>query len=135
MTLRPRPLGHTIRHTMSLWEDGRETTPTRLEKTPLPGRICPVELRGEGFPIRVYGDEVPPMTGIAYDLAEFAVERFHQGGECYGTELASRTGSDRPIRLLMLKLEQPRFRPLARVLIWDARKGGTLRIIDPGPPC
>jgi plasmid maintenance system antidote protein VapI len=97
-------------------------------------KVCPVKLRGDGHPIRVYGKEVPPLTGIAYVLAEFAVERFHQGGECFGAELATRTGTKRPIRLLMLKLEQPRFSPLARVLIWDARKGGTLRIIDPGPP-
>jgi hypothetical protein len=97
-------------------------------------RKCPIELRGEGLPIRVYGEQVPPMTGIAYELAEFAVERFHQGGVCFGNELAIRTKTDRPIRLLMMKLDQTRFEPLARVLIWDARKGGTLRVIDPGPP-
>jgi hypothetical protein len=98
-------------------------------------RKCPVELRGEGFSIRVYGVEVPRLTGITYALVEFAVERFHQGSVCMAWELAKHTTttSKRPIQSLMMKLKEPGFEPLASVVKWDAKKGGTLRIIDPGP--
>ena len=106
---------------------GRSLTPSL--------RQCPIELRGEAFPILVYGREVPRLTGIAYALTEFAVERFQQGGVCLGSELAHRTTStsDRPVRVLTRKLKEPEFEPLARVLIYEPKKGGTLRIIDPGP--
>ena len=77
--------------------------------------------------------QVPRLTGIAYALTAFAVERFYEGGVCAGSELANRTTSNatNPIKSLTLKLKEPDFQPLARVLIWDGKRGGSLRVIDP----
>jgi hypothetical protein len=113
---------------------GIEFIPRAAAPFPVAARRCPVEIR-DGFPIRVYGVEIPRMTGIAYDLTKFAVERFEKGGHCEGHELARRTTStvDNPIKSLKLKLKEPGFEPLARVLKWDGRKGGKLEVIDPGP--
>jgi transcriptional regulator with XRE-family HTH domain len=101
----------------------------------LRSKKCPVELRGEAFPALVYGREIPRLSGVAYSLLAFAVERFHQGGVCLGSELGAKTTStsNRPIQSLTMKLKEPGFEPLARVVKWEGKKGGTLRIIDPGP--
>jgi hypothetical protein len=109
--------------------------PRPTEPAPVAPKQCPIVLKGQGFPILVYGVEIPRLTGIAYALTEFAVERFLQGGVCAGSELAERTTSTatNPIKSLTLKLKEPEFQPLARVLIWDGKRGGSLRIIDPGP--
>jgi plasmid maintenance system antidote protein VapI len=99
---------------------------------------CPVELQGEGFPIRVHeGDrtvETPKMTGVAYKVLETIVDRFHKGGGVLPGELTRMTDSTRPMRLFIKALERDDFEPVRRMIpSWKAGRNKVLEIVDAGP--
>lgn len=101
-------------------------------------RRCPVELRGEGFPIIVHeGDhpvEVPKLSGVAYECLKHIVEGFHKGGGYTPGELRGMTGSKRAMRLLGDALNRNGFEPLRRMIpAWDAGRNKVVEIVDAGP--
>ncbi len=143
-SLRRFHLEHT-RPTLDLKWDERETraglietavqriTPIELE-SPTPVRRCPVELRGEGIPLRVYGAEIPRLSGVAYTILAKLVERFHQGGGCTPGELEGLTSSERPLRLFALALDRQGFEPLRRIIpSYKGGRGKIVEIVDIGP--
>jgi hypothetical protein len=109
-------------------KDGRTTTPDRR---------CPIELRGEGFPIIVHeGDrklELPKMSGVAYLALKFVVDAFPGGGYTPG-ELSGKTESARAMRLFGQALRRDGFEPLRRMIpSWNAGRGKVIEIVDAGP--
>jgi hypothetical protein len=115
----------------------RVTEPTLSPASP-PARVeasrrCPVELRGEGLPILVYGKVLPQMTGIAYEILQKLVDAFRQGRACLARELSGMSESGR-LRPFARAVDRPGFEPLRRVI--PDYKGGrnrTIEIVDIGP--
>jgi DNA-binding phage protein/transcriptional regulator with XRE-family HTH domain len=103
-------------------------------ENPTPTRRCPVELRGEGFPIVVEGeDPLPHIKGDAYNMLDLLIKGFYQGRRVPASELAALSESKR-IRPLIDALERPGFDPLfRRIRISKVGRNKFLEILDTNP--
>ncbi len=113
------------------------STPAGAQSAPGPTRRCPVELRGEGFPIIVHEGsrelQLPKMSGVAYQALKFVVDAFPGGGYTPG-ELRTLTVAERAMRLFAQALQRDGFEPLRRMILsWAAGRGKVIEIVDAGP--
>jgi hypothetical protein len=102
-----------ITPSLDLGWDRPEPTEARPEPLPAPSRACPVELRGEDFPIILDGEPLSIMKGVAYKMLERVRDGFLEGIPVPACDLAALSESTR-IRPLTDALDRPGFKALKR---------------------